>query len=133
MSAELNKSGRTAPLGATLNRAITVVGSSVGEESSLVTRLRASCDRLQHERLHLAVLGQFKRGKSTFINALLGAPILPTGVIPVTAVATFIAWGPEPLVSVNFRDGRPPERFATRDPSGIRDFVFRFVSERGQS
>lgn len=31
-------------------------------------------------RFHLAVLGHFKRGKSTFINALLGgAPILPAG------------------------------------------------------
>ena len=54
--------------------------------------------------------------KSTVINALLGAPILPTGVIPLTAVATFIAWGQEPLVRVDFKDGRPAEQFMARRP-----------------
>lgn len=36
-------------------------------------------ERLRDSRLQLAVLGQFKRGKSTFVNALLGAPLLPIG------------------------------------------------------
>ena len=35
-------------------------------------------DRLLEGRFHLAVLGQFKRGKSTLLNALLGEEILPT-------------------------------------------------------
>jgi small GTP-binding protein len=39
------------------------------------------------------VLGEFKRGKSTFINALLAADLLPTGVLPLTAVATEVAYG----------------------------------------
>jgi hypothetical protein len=49
--------------------------------------------KLYQERLQLAILGQFKRGKSTFLNALLGEFLLPTGVIPFTAIPTFIAWG----------------------------------------
>jgi ribosome biogenesis GTPase A len=36
--------------------------------------------RLREERCHLAVLGQFKRGKSTLINALLGAAVLPAAI-----------------------------------------------------
>jgi ribosome biogenesis GTPase A len=47
--------------------------------------------RLNTECFQVAALGQFKRGKSTLLNALLGIPVLPTGVIPVTAVATFLA------------------------------------------
>jgi GTPase SAR1 family protein len=127
--AEPNESGRAAALGATLDRALTVLESSVGNKSPLAARLRGLCDRLQHERFQLAVLGQFKRGKSTFINALLGAPFLPTGVIPLTAVAIFIAWGRESLVRVNFKDGRPSERCAIGDFDAIRDFLFRFVAE----
>ncbi len=62
-------------------------------------------DNLQKEKFRLVVLGQFKRGKSTFINALLGQPILPTDVIPLTAVITEITYGPEVRVEVFFQNG----------------------------
>ncbi|MEO0323742.1 MAG: dynamin family protein [Myxococcota bacterium] len=42
--------------------------------------------RLEEERFHLVVLGEFNHGKTTFVNALLGAPVLPAGVTPTTAV-----------------------------------------------
>lgn len=38
-------------------------------------------ERLREGRFHLAVLGQFKRGKSTLLNALVGEPILPVSVV----------------------------------------------------
>ena len=85
--------------------------------------------RLDQERLQLAVLGQFKRGKSTFINALLGDDVLPTGVIPLTAVATFIAWRREPLVVVRFKGEAPSEEFAVHTADEIRNVLFRFVAE----
>jgi predicted GTPase len=131
--AESNKGGQATALAATLDRAMTVLESSIGTEAPLVARLRALCERLGQERLQLAVLGQFKRGKSTFINALLGAPLLPTGVVPLTAVATFIAWGRESLVRIDFKDGRPSERFAANDPDQIRDFLFQFVAEEANA
>ena len=43
--------------------------------------------KLDDERFSLVVLGEFNHGKSTFINALLGAPVLPTGITPTTARA----------------------------------------------
>jgi len=52
-------------------------------------------DRLAEGRFQLAVLGQFKRGKSTLLNALLGEDILPSSVIPLTAIPTFIRYGQE--------------------------------------
>ena len=52
--------------------------------------LRLLRTRLEEGRFHLAVLGQFKRGKSTLLNALLGEPLLPTSVVPLTAIPTFL-------------------------------------------
>lgn len=52
--------------------------------------LDALVRRWQEHRLRVLVAGEAKRGKSTLVNALLGRPALPTGVIPVTAVATTV-------------------------------------------
>jgi ribosome biogenesis GTPase A len=61
--------------------------------------------KLVSNQLHLAVLGQMKRGKSSFINALLGEEILPTGVLPATAVITEIRYGPTPEAAVIYTTG----------------------------
>jgi GTP-binding protein EngB required for normal cell division len=116
-------------LAAILGQAEPALASVIGSESPLLARLRKLRGRLEHERLQLAVLGQFKRGKSTFINALLGADVLPTGVIPLTAVATFITWRPDPLVVVHFRGKTQSEEFAVQAVDAIRDVLFRFVAE----
>ena len=129
MPSRRNESARSGSLASELKQATILLESCVPAESSLVARLRGLRERLRHERLQLAVLGQFKRGKSTFLNALLGAPVLPMAVVPLTAVATFIAWRPEPLVRVRFEDGRPLEQFTAHEPDAIRDFLFRFVAE----
>jgi Dynamin family len=85
--------------------------------------------RWRDARLQLAVIGQFKRGKSTFLNALLGQPLLPTGVIPLTSIPTFIAWGPTPLVRVTYRTNRPAEEFYDATPDQIRRRLSGFVAE----
>jgi small GTP-binding protein len=72
----------------------------------LAERVEALQERLQAGRFHLAVLGQFKRGKSTLLNALLRESFLPTAVVPLTAIPTLIAYGPTRSVQVIFQDGR---------------------------
>jgi len=52
--------------------------------------------RLEAERFHLVVLGEFNHGKTTFVNALLGAPVLPVGVTPTTAVIHHVVHGEAP-------------------------------------
>jgi hypothetical protein len=49
--------------------------------------------RVDECRFFLVCLGQFKRGKSTLINALLGENVLPSGVAPVTSVVTVVRHG----------------------------------------
>jgi hypothetical protein len=64
-------------------------------------------ERLYSDKLFVAVVGEFKRGKSTFINAILGSPILPTGVLPLTNIVTLLEYGPDPGLEVVFRDRSP--------------------------
>ena len=63
-------------------------------------------DRLEEASLTLAVLGQFKRGKSTLINALVQAPVLPASVLPLTSVVTRLRFGDRPALRLRFLDGR---------------------------
>ena len=62
--------------------------------------------RLAERRLRVLVAGEAKRGKSTLINALLGRAVLPTGVTPLTALATTVRYGQEEGAAAVFRDGR---------------------------
>jgi GTP-binding protein EngB required for normal cell division len=97
--------------------------------ASLIARFDLLRERLRHSQLQLAVLGQFKRGKSTFINALLGAPLLPMAVVPLTAVPVFISSHSSASARVRFADDRPAEEFSSDDPDAIREVLFRFVAE----
>ncbi len=92
-------------------------------------RILALHERLREERCHLAVLGQFKRGKSTLINALLGAPVLPAAVVPVTSIPTFLHGGEQPAARVVFENGKPEERLLGPDAAALAGFLARFVAE----
>jgi len=61
--------------------------------------------RVQEGKLKVIVIGEFNRGKSTFINALLGDSVLPTAVRPTTATINIVNYGDEPEAIVNFKDG----------------------------
>lgn len=55
--------------------------------------------------LKIAVIGQFSSGKSSFLNALLGQNILPSGIIPVTAKVCEICYGESAFLQINYKDG----------------------------
>jgi len=69
--------------------------------------------------VEVVVLGQFKAGKSSLINSFLKEPVLPVGVLPVTAVITRLSYGPEKKASVTFLDGKKLEI----EPEQIRGFI----------
>lgn len=70
------------------------------------TAIKAAAEKLSDNRFVLAVLGQFKRGKTTFINALLGENLLPTAVIPLTSIITVLKYGTALDIKIFFNDGR---------------------------
>lgn len=66
--------------------------------------------KLAEDRFTLAVLGQFKRGKSSLMNAIIGRELLPTGVLPLTSAITILKYGPkERLVVQRENWGFPDE------------------------
>ena len=60
--------------------------------------------RVDEGLLRIIVIGEFNRGKSTFINALLGRNVLPMAVRPTTATLNIIQWGEEPKTVATFTD-----------------------------
>lgn len=57
----------------------------------------------------VAVLGQFKAGKSSFLNSLIGAEVVPVNVLPATAVVTRIGYGPADRALVHLLSGKTVE------------------------
>lgn len=51
--------------------------------------------KLAEDRFNLAVVGQFKRGKSSLMNAIIGRDLLPTGLLPLTSAITALCYGPQ--------------------------------------
>lgn len=96
---------------------------------SAADRLDALLSRLDDGSFHLAVLGQFKRGKSTLLNALLGEDVLPSSVVPLTAIPTSIRSGPARQVRIAFTDGRADEVPVVPDAPALAAVLARYVTE----
>lgn len=79
------------------------LAAEFGAEKIAVTA-RAIAERVSEGRFYVTCVGQFKRGKSTLLNALVGHPILPMGVVPVTTVPTIIRYGERLTARVRFAD-----------------------------
>ncbi len=108
----------------------TVKGSIVDPsqgELVILAKLDAALARTEEGRLRVAMLGQFKRGKSTLLNALLGVPLLPTGITPVTAIPTYVRAASSPMLRIEFEGSRPP--LESRDPSEFSIVLARYVAE----
>jgi GTPase SAR1 family protein len=84
---------------------------------------RGICEDLRgkivNNLFNLVVLGQFKRGKTSLINALLAANLLPTAVVPLTSIATILIYGEAFKINVYFNDGRVTEI----EPATLNQYV----------
>lgn len=104
--------------------------AQMGDEYGLYkTKLEEIAQRYSQGKIHLAVLGQFKRGKSSLLNAFLGAPLLPTAVIPLTSVPTYIRYSEHPYVHVSFGNNKAGDTLSSKNPAEIQQFLSMYVSE----
>lgn len=81
--------------------------AGIGEElgtDRLPREARDLAARVSEGRFYVACIGQFKRGKSTLINALIGESVLPVGFTPITAVPTVIRYGDQLKARLKGRD-----------------------------
>ncbi len=72
--------------------------------------INLASNNLRQGVFRLLVLGDMKRGKSTFLNALIGENLLPSDVNPCTALLTILRYGSEKKVTVYFNDGQSPKQ-----------------------
>jgi GTP-binding protein EngB required for normal cell division len=87
-------------------------------------RCQALLVKLAEDRFNLAVLGQFKRGKSSLMNAIIGRDLLPTGVLPLTSVVTTLCYGPLERLLITRQDWTLTQELPLSD---LADYV----TERG--
>jgi GTP-binding protein EngB required for normal cell division len=66
--------------------------------------------KLAEDRFTLAVVGQFKRGKSSLMNAIIGRDVLPTGVLPLTSAITILKYGAGESLTIQREGNIFPER-----------------------
>ncbi len=73
------------------------------------TACRELMVKLAEDRFTLAVLGQFNRGKSSLMNAIMGRQILPTGVLPLTSAITVLRFGSQDRLVIERKGWSFPE------------------------
>ncbi|HEX2312859.1 MAG TPA: dynamin family protein [Thermomonospora sp.] len=94
----------------------------------LARALRTAADRLD-EPMRLAVVGQIKRGKSTLVNAMLGAEVVATARRELTFNVNELHHANVERIVLHFRDGRPPAvlppgelaRWSDHDPGRLAE------------
>jgi GTPase SAR1 family protein len=74
------------------------IGLDAAEDSA-----RAVVEKMRSDTLKVLFLGDFKQGKSTLINAMLGQRVLPAFSIPCTAVINEVKYGDVPSAKVHYR------------------------------
>lgn len=76
--------------------------------SAQAAEARRLIDKMKAGEITVAVIGQFKRGKSSLSNRILGADVMPVGIIPITSAVTTVRYG-EPSATVHFKNGASEE------------------------
>lgn len=94
------------PVVRALYQRLAAVAESIGLTSAAADIRSSRARKLEQDEVSLVVLGEFNHGKSTFINALLEAPVLPVGVIPTTATLIELRHGEQPSAEAVRADGR---------------------------
>lgn len=92
---------------ASLLSALLTAESIASRENAEPVRLRLADlrQRVEQDRFQIAVVGQFKRGKTSVVNALLHRNVLPVDALPFTSVLTVLKYGDEQGAEVIFRSG----------------------------
>jgi predicted GTPase len=83
-----------------IQRALRLIDQNTERENH--GRLRDLLTKLADDRFVLAVVGQFSRGKSSLMNALMGLDRLPVGIVPLTSVVTKVSFGNPERVLIEY-------------------------------
>ena len=82
------------------------LAGSLGAKSLKERLDRDLVKKMEEDRFHLVVVGEFNHGKSSFVNALLGETVLPVGVTPTTAAIHHLKYADTPEATVVYSSGK---------------------------
>ena len=98
---------------ASINDIETLINENTGATDNRLPMVR---EQLLSNCFNLVILGQFKRGKTTLINSLIGKEILPSSVVPLTSIVTILKFGNDVRCNIFMEDGSkksvPPEELS---------------------
>mgnify|MGYP002799668569 FL=1 len=83
--------------------------------------------KIDSDAFKIMVMGNFKNGKSTFINALLGSEVLPAYAVPTTAIINEIKYGEEPRAILHFLNPQPEQIY-----EGLPQEVLAHIQRSGE-
>ncbi len=104
------------------------LGQMLADSSEVITELNMTSagenlkklsTKVNNDTFKIQVIGTFKNGKSTFINALLGEPVLPAYALPCTAVINEVKYGAKKRAVLYFRNPLPEVLPATISPKAM--------------
>lgn len=117
-----------------------VQASTAYKRPDLVDRLRGSRRRLADPSFHVFVVGEFKQGKSSLVNALLNAPVCPVDDDIATSAPTAVRYGEAPAAAVLLKPETADARSVDDDdgPEPLRevipiDQVAQYVTEQANA
>jgi hypothetical protein len=84
--------------------ALSLIAAEAGA-GAVVEEVEDLAERVAEGQFYVACVGQFKRGKSTLLNAMIQTPVLPVGVLPVTAAVTVLRYGDRLGARVRLMEG----------------------------
>ncbi len=99
------------------------------DRGDLARTLDGARARLDQRSISVAIVGEFKRGKSTMVNALLLAAVCPVDADEVTVVPTLVRYG-ETAGATAYFEASGPEGEPLTEPVPI-DAIADWVSETG--
>jgi Dynamin family len=124
MAGDPNAAARSA----TVQKAVSVVqlgtqAATAYERPDLVDRLALTRKRLLDPAFNVFVVGEFKQGKSSLVNALLNAPVCPVDDDIATSAPTQVRYGEEPAAAVLLKPPEDQDGKEDRDAEPIREGI----------
>lgn len=105
------------------------IAANVGHDDAART-IEAILKDIEQHSFRIAVVGEFRRGKSTFINALLGKAILPSDILPTSATLNRVTYGLTPKIHIKFRaTAEQPARVVEVPLDEIANYVTKLTPE----
>ena len=113
-----------------LFKAKEILTGADGDSSGIVNSLEEELSRIRTKKYNVAVVGEFRRGKSSLINALLGLQVLPSDATPTTATVNRITYGTDPKAIIYYKDGTSKELGSIEE---LPDYVTKLTAEREET